>query len=545
MALYCDEAEPRSYEWHEETGDGNMDPFVLDGMGGLASPSGQNTSFVGLSSGATFLKAIRRISKIDIFAASDSFDGGSLDIAALFGRLPAEMLASSFSNPPRETRLPALSVVLPLVDSFFRHFREFGPEGSLRIDSFTPLVHEPTIRAQILGAVPFPSKAGSSVLINMILALGAFDSATVEGDKDGQMYYEIAREALQRDMLADGTLQLVQGLAIMGNYLQRSNRPNAGFMCLGWAIRMAVALGLHVPSKQIGLSSLEQEMRNRVWWALVTLETGCSVTFGRPHGFGQTIVSVVPLPINCEDEHLTVSTQSPPAQADHVTRYSPLIIQARLAGAMTEIHDRILLSRVSPTVELITRWDNGIVQALARLPPFMQHVESGPYRFARAAQLWRARDYRAILYRPILLAAAWDSIKSSDLPADMQQAVRCGNLSGKILTFRTCRCLAMLNLQEIGDFIHSEHDSERGTEWYMLYFAFRSAHTVLLSIVWEPHHELAISWREMILSTAAWFRQLQSMRTVSIAMSIRAKQCAAGIVVCANLRKRRQIQPLL
>lgn len=268
-----------------------------------------------------------------------------------------------------------------------------------------------------------PSKAGTAVLLNMIFAMGAFDAAKEDKSDDGHSYYEKAREALHSDMLEDGTLELVQGLAIMGNYLQRSNRPNAGFVCLGLAIRMAVALGLHDPSTSARLSPFDQESRKRVWWCLITNETGCSVTFGRPNGVGAALSGPMPLPLNIDDEHLTVSSEMLPESVDTETKHSALLIQARVARAMATVHDRILLSYPAPTLEQINGWDKRIADAIARLPEPLQHAQSGRYRFARASQLWRTRDFRAILYRPILLAAAWDSSSQSELPRQVREAI--------------------------------------------------------------------------------------------------------------------------
>lgn len=257
----------------------------------------------------------------------------------------------------------------------------------------------------------------------MIFAMGAFDAAKEGRSSDGHAYYEAAREALHHDMLEDGTLELVQGLAIMANYLQRSNRPNAGFVCLGLAIRTAVALGLHDPTTSSRLSPFEQESRKRVWWCLITNETGCSVTFGRPNGVGAALSGPMPLPLNIDDEHLTVSSEECPQSMNTPTKYSALLIQARAARAMAPVHDRILLSHPAPTLEQIKVWDDGIAQAIARLPEAVLQASSGRYRFARAAQVWRTRDFRAILYRPILLAAAWDSSSHTELPRAVREAV--------------------------------------------------------------------------------------------------------------------------
>ena len=279
------------------------------------------------------------------------------------------------------------------------------------IDVLHPLVHEPTIRAQITGALPLPTSSGSRVLLNMIFATGAYDSATDDAlANDGSEYYEVARAALQQDLFAEGSLMLVQGLGIMALYLQRCKKPNAGYVCLGLAIRMAMSLGVHVsvPSGNgTGLTVLECEMRSRIWWGLVTLEAGMSMTYGRPHGICLPSLSAVRLPVNVEDEHLTVSTPVQPAAASYVTRYTALIKQARLAQMAFHSLDRISRSLPSPTVEQVRWCSDYFRDQLAALPAYMQSTAPPQHRLACAVQIWRSRDYQSVLCRPVFLSAAW------------------------------------------------------------------------------------------------------------------------------------------
>lgn len=268
------------------------------------------------------------------------------------------------------------------------------------------------MRAQLTGALPLPSVCGVGVLLNMIFATGAFD-AVLDDDSvydDGFKYFEIARTHLQKELLAEGSLTLVQGLAVMAIYLQRCNKPNAAYACLGLAIRMAMALGLHdEPPESVypGLTILELEMRSRVWWCLVILETGMSVTYGRPHGVNLSLLNGVRLPTNTEDECVTVSTKVQPAGAVEVTRYTALIMHARLAQMLVSRLDRVSRSTPSPTVEQI-KWVGDRFRAeLAELPAFMSSPGPPLYRLAQAIQTWRARDYCSVLYRPIFLSAVW------------------------------------------------------------------------------------------------------------------------------------------
>lgn len=279
-----------------------------------------------------------------------------------------------------------------------------------RIDALQPMVHEPTIRAQLGGALPLPSVSGTHVLLNMIFATGAFDAALDDAGDDGSQYYEIARDHLHQELLAEGSLTLVQGLALMAIHLQRGNKPNAGYVCLGLALRMAMALGLHdepPDGRHTGFTVLELEMRSRVWWSLVTLETGMSLTYGRPHGVNLALLNSVRVPLNAEDENVTVSTKTQPTSALHSTRYTALIMQARLAQMLMSRLDRVSRSFPSPTVEQVKWGGDQFRTDLEELLASMPCPTPPPYRLAQAIQTWRARDYCSVLYRPVFLSAVW------------------------------------------------------------------------------------------------------------------------------------------
>lgn len=204
-----------------------------------------------------------------------------------------------------------------------------------------------------MGALPFPTNNGARVLIYMIFAMGAFDAATSENDDNGYRFYDIARQTFRQAVIEEGSLQLVQGLTIMAIYLQKSNMPNAGYVCLGLAIRMAIALGIHTSTTNDKLSCLDSEIRTRLWWSLVTLETGCSITFGRPPCLSFAVLTTSRLPRNSEDQNLTVSDVELPDDTGDVTLYTALIVQARLARSAFDLQTRISRSLPSPTVEQI------------------------------------------------------------------------------------------------------------------------------------------------------------------------------------------------
>ena len=86
------------------------------------------------------------------------------------------------------------------------------------------------------------------------------------------------------------------------------------------------------------------------------------------------------------------------------------------------------------------------------------------------------------------------------------------------LLYRICRALAIENLEEISLFalLDDPMVGSRGAQWYLLFFAFQSALTLLLSVVWEPDHVDVEGWGRLLGNTAAWFRRCSSIQTVSV-----------------------------
>jgi transcriptional regulatory protein GAL4 len=240
----------------------------------------------------------------------------------------------------------------------------------------------------------------------MIFAMGAVDMASTPDLSRGHRYYREARTALQQGLFEEGSLELVQGLAIMANYLQRTDKPNSGYVCLGLAIRAAITLGLHTKVAVSKMSPLAREMRSRVWWSLVTLEAGCSITFGRPRAIDASVLNSVPLPLNINDEDLTVCDTDTPVELSETTLYSALITQAKLAQKAFDIQDRISRSVPYPNVTQI-KWcgDQLKRESLGRFTPSQSNAPAH-LRLAQAVQRWRQTDLQCIMYRPVLLSAA-------------------------------------------------------------------------------------------------------------------------------------------
>jgi hypothetical protein len=121
---------------------------------------------------------------------------------------------------------------------------------------------------------------------------------------------------------------------------------------------------------------------------------------------------------------LTRETTVTPPEAWHETLYSTLIAHSKLACATTKLHTAILQLQPAPSLEQIKHYDQMIVQVIRDLPEYMINPTiSVQHTFPRYVLLWRLRDWRAILYRPILLAAAWDQVKEKYLSPAIVEAI--------------------------------------------------------------------------------------------------------------------------
>lgn len=171
-----------------------------------------------------------------------------------------------------------------------------------------PFVHEPTFRAQFNEPSLRPHGTAWQILLNTILALGAWSIGDDSSDLDVTFYQE-ARACLQQSSVFEtGNLTLVQALLLLSNYAQKRNKPNTGWNYLGLAVRMAMSLGLHKEFPGWKISLLQREIRRRLWWGVFIFDSGAAKTFGRPILLPEECVMDCKQVLNIHDD---VSTTAP------------------------------------------------------------------------------------------------------------------------------------------------------------------------------------------------------------------------------------------
>ncbi|ETN46047.1 uncharacterized protein HMPREF1541_00230 [Cyphellophora europaea CBS 101466] len=98
------------------------------------------------------------------------------------------------------------------------------------------------------------------------------------------VYYARARAlGLDHRMQFDHpSIELIQGLAVLGLYLLANGSIQRASSLVAQAIRHATALGLHLKVTEGVMSDSELTRRSRLWWSLYRIEVLLSETTGRP-----------------------------------------------------------------------------------------------------------------------------------------------------------------------------------------------------------------------------------------------------------------------
>ncbi|TEA13686.1 Sorbicillinoid biosynthetic cluster transcription factor sor3 [Colletotrichum sidae] len=116
-------------------------------------------------------------------------------------------------------------------------------------------------------------------------------------DSSSQGYFTRAQDLLQLSLWDTGSIELIQCLLIMSQYLQSTNNPHQTWMVVGSAVRIAQGLGLHLPETSLELTSEpERDLVTRIWHGCILMDRMIAITHGRPAMISDHLVSGVVLP---------------------------------------------------------------------------------------------------------------------------------------------------------------------------------------------------------------------------------------------------------
>ncbi|KAK9367391.1 fungal-specific transcription factor domain-containing protein [Lipomyces kononenkoae] len=156
----------------------------------------------------------------------------------------------------------------------------------------------------------------TSVIINMVFALitSSMDLYQRKLDKNKENYPPVSDTFYRRvipyvhDLFHKPDLPSIQALVLILVYLRPSPRPQSSWALGRLAMTMAIQIGLHRENLQsLGpatpLSLCESQMRKRVFWCLLSLESAISNRLGRPLALNNKNFDTE-LPLAVDDEYL-------------------------------------------------------------------------------------------------------------------------------------------------------------------------------------------------------------------------------------------------
>ncbi|RAH85749.1 hypothetical protein BO86DRAFT_436977 [Aspergillus japonicus CBS 114.51] len=213
----------------------------------------------------------------------DNFFGDS-SIASFLRQIQDSAAAQSFSAAPtpKAVDLPPRELADYLLDCYYEKIHTLYPffHRPAFARAYSALwAPGPTTDANDFGkriglgdpSVPWPIfHAG----LNIILALGcqfsSLDRMTREATADA--FFQRSQRFLNGISMDKGSLALVQTLLLMSSYLQGSESPARCWNTIGFACRMAQALGMHSLSSDRFRSTAEIQVRRRVWHGCIMLD---------------------------------------------------------------------------------------------------------------------------------------------------------------------------------------------------------------------------------------------------------------------------------
>lgn len=318
-----------------------------------------------------------------------------------------------------------------------------------------PIIHERSFREQQATKWRLPPSSPWHIVYYMVLAIGEWVGGY--SSEDQSVFYDAARSRLHIEILESGNLGVVEAFLLLGNYLQKRDRPNTGYNFIGIAYRVALGLGLHREIASAGKApTFHLQRRRLLFWTLYCLESGFSLTTGRPTLVSDSFIDARK-PQNIDDSQCTAGSELPP-EVDYPTGCTAIAAQARLAVIANRIHTDFLSARNCTNVDhQIAILEQAIQNWREALPAsFVDNDVPRWFLGPRQVILWKETNLRILL----LLAGQRHQSDEDDKAA---LGARCQNI-------------AIRAINEVTQFCYTHPELvHQGLSWYAVYFLLQAA----------------------------------------------------------------------
>ena len=198
-----------------------------------------------------------------------------------------------------------------------------------RIDPVARVFHRPHTEklikeaAQNLDHISKPTEVMMfSIYYAVVTSLPPNDCQTILGlDRDDALKkyrFGVEQSLTRAGFLSTSELLVVQSFTLFLNCVRRSDDTRYVWTLTGLVLRLALSLGVHRDGARFGLSPYETEMRRRLWWQIVALDTRAS----EDHGVDPSVTESsfdTKFPLNINDDDLTPEMTETPQEHDSWT----------------------------------------------------------------------------------------------------------------------------------------------------------------------------------------------------------------------------------
>ncbi|OQE36175.1 hypothetical protein PENCOP_c012G02469 [Penicillium coprophilum] len=467
----------------------------VDGMGAVIFADEEDSGFFGPSSNIAFLRHLSSaIVQPGYFPSPGAAEGGFVNASR-----PSSPLRQGGQDQRIQVNifaLPPQADTLELIERYFSNTGLLFPYiyPPVFLDTYHQMATEnfSRVRRTWLG------------LLNMVLAMATITaipgSASADARiKESDVFYQRGLGLCGSEILRGTTLEVVQYLLLMGQYLQGTQKSIQAWTVHGLAVKAALQLGLHSRHASKVFSTIEQEMRKRTWYGCVVLDRTLSMTFGRPAAIPDSYVKLE-LPTKRKFENSPGLVDDETAALSVAFFNSTIGLYKQLWNVLELLYGQNIgcddplpvsetVAHIFSLEQHLFSWERSLAHPLRLISsasienlPHDQMSSNSQYLSLKFQVILTLRylNLRVLLHRPILVKFITASRSPDRDPQDMRLLQQIGMNSLQI-----CADSAM----EIIDIVHrvvSEPGWKRsllGAWWFSLYYTFNAA-LVLIGVGW-------------------------------------------------------------
>jgi transcriptional regulatory protein GAL4 len=322
-------------------------------------------------------------------------------------------------------------------------------------NAYYPILHEGTFRKQCAARQQMSTRSTWHITYYTVLAIGEWVSGC--SSEENSIYYEAARTRIRPEVLESGSLNNVQAFLLLGNYLQKRDRPNTGYNYIGIALRMALGLALHLELPQsAGVKPFDTHRRRVLFWILYCFDCWFNITTGRPTLIPDNFVDIR-VPSNV-DESAFDSQSTSLVEVSYPTTSSTVIALARLTKIANRVFAQFMCVSPCSDIDHQTSVMEHMIQNWHTSLPLYFFDADVPSWFLGPRQviLWKESNLRILL----LLSS---QRHHKDEHEKLSLGMRCQSVSAGVISGVAIFCQA-----------HAQ-SLHCGLSWYAVYFMLQAA----------------------------------------------------------------------